>query len=82
MYEHATIAQIVEELLAATPTQCSQSAETDARTSDASESDMEPESVIQATSESTSTYNEQIITRRHARIQARPLTKSKGKGSV
>lgn len=72
------VVQIVEELLAAAPSQASQTSESDACASGVSV--MEQENVIQSGLESVTICSGQ--TKRHARVQARPQTKSKGKPCV
>ena len=64
--------QIVEELLATAPSVSSQTVESEACTSDVDV--MEQEGVIETRLESSSEQS-----RRHACVQARPQTKSKGK---
>ena len=68
------VLQIVEELLATAPSQA-QTSESDACASGLSV--MEHENVIQSGLESVTICSGQ--TKRHARVQARPQTKSKGK---
>lgn len=65
------VLQIVEELLATAPSQASQTSESDACASGVSV--MEQENVIQSVTICSGQ------TKRHARVQARPQTKSKGK---
>ena len=70
------VLEIVEELLATAPSQASQTSESDACASGVL-SVMEQENVIQSGLESVTICSGQ--TKRHARVQAHPQTKSKGK---